>query len=329
MESNIKINSKQFEVVDSIQYITLADSFVKDNKIGNGHGEAKLYVGNVSSDNRIENFFNDFKNVNCFFLKKDFKFFLLDAKSEYFYPQQNYNKKDTMKQRFNILNQEVEKLSDGFLNFKLFRVDVAPPRIYVNANSEYYDFMRRLGLPNISYLSILKIKDIKGNILFYFRVFIDYRPDIIGYIMPDEKEQEERINNSKISEVTKKNILTARVGQGEYRSKLLLECPFCPFTMVNDERLLIASHIKPWAKSNDDEKIDPKNVFILTPTYDRLFDQGFITFSNEKKLIVSPWITPMNQKRLSIYNGMKIPYLPMDSKREEYLEYHRKNIYKE
>lgn len=329
MESNIKINSKQFEVVDSIQYITLADSFVKDNKIGNGHGEAKLYVGNVSSDNRIENFFNDFKNVNCFFLKKDFKSFLLDAKSEYFYPQQNYNKKDTMKQRFNILNQEVEKLSDGFLNFKLFRVDVAPPRIYVNANSEYYDFMRRLGLPNISYLSILKIKDIKGNILFYFRVFIDYRPDIIGYIMPDEKEQEERINNSKISEVTKKNILTARVGQGEYRSKLLLECPFCPFTMVNDERLLIASHIKPWAKSNDDEKIDPKNGFILTPTYDRLFDQGFITFSNEKKIIVSPWITPMNQKRLSIYNGMKIPYLPMDSKREEYLEYHRKNIYKE
>ena len=329
MESNIKINSKQFEVVDSIQYITLADSFVKDNKIGNGHGEAKLYVGNVSSDNRIENFFNDFKNVNCFFLKKDFKSFLLDAKSEYFYPQQNYNKKDTMKQRFNILNQKVEKLSDGFLNFKLFRVDVAPPRIYVNANSEYYDFMRRLGLPNISYLSILKIKDIKGNILFYFRVFIDYRPDIIGYIMPDEKEQEERINNSKISEVTKKNILTARVGQGEYRSKLLLECPFCPFTMVNDERLLIASHIKPWAKSNDDEKIDPKNGFILTPTYDRLFDQGFITFSNEKKLIVSPWITPMNQKRLSIYNGMKIPYLPMDSKREEYLEYHRKNIYKE
>ena len=329
MESNIKINSKQFEVVDSIQYITLADSFVKDNKIGNGHGEAKLYVGNVSSDNRIENFFNDFKNVNCFFLKKDFKSFLLDAKSEYFYPQQNYNKKDTMKQRFNILNQEVEKLSDGFLNFKLFRVDVAPPRIYVNANSEYYDFMRRLGLPNISYLSILKIKDIKGNILFYFRVFIDYRPDIIGYIMPDEKEQEERINNSKISEVTKKNILTARVGQGEYRSKLLLECPFCPFTMVNDERLLIASHIKPWAKSNDDEKIDPKNGFILTPTYDRLFEQGFITFSNEKKIIVSPWITPMNQKRLSIYNGMKIPYLPMDSKREEYLEYHRKNIYKE
>ena len=329
MESNIKINSKQFEVVDSIQYITLADSFVKDNKIGNGHGEAKLYVGNVSSDNRIENFFNDFKNVNCFFLKKDFKSFLLDAKSEYFYPQQNYNKKDTMKQRFNILNQKVEKLSDGFLNFKLFRVDVAPPRIYVNANSEYYDFMRRLGLPNISYLSILKIKDINGNILFYFRVFIDYRPDIIGYIMPDEKEQEERINNSKISEVTKKNILTARVGQGEYRSKLLLECPFCPFTMVNDERLLIASHIKPWAKSNDDEKIDPKNGFILTPTYDRLFDQGFITFSNEKKLIVSPWITPMNQKRLSIYNGMKIPYLPMDSKREEYLEYHRKNIYKE
>ena len=328
LESNIKINSKKFEIIDALEYITLADSFVKDNKIGNGHGEAKLYVGNVSKSNRIENFFDDCKNVNCFFLKKDFKAFLLDAEAEYFNPQQEYNKKDTMINRYMDLHSDIEKMDNGFLNFKLYRVNVAPPRIYVNADSPYYDFMRKIGLPNISYLSILKLKDINGNILFYFRIFIDYKPDVVGYIIPEEKEEEAKINEMNISEKEKTTMIRARIGQGEYRSKLLLECPFCPFTLVNDERLLIASHIKPWAKSDDKEKIDPKNGFMLTPTYDRLFDQGFITFSNDKKLIVSPWISPMNQKRLNIYADMKVPYLPMDEKREEYLEYHREKIYK-
>lgn len=328
-EQKIIINNKSFNVIDAIEYITLADSFVKDNKIGNGHGEAKLYVGNTSASNRIENFFEKFENVNCFFLKKDLMAFLMDSRMEYYKPQQEYIKKETMVERFMKMYEEIEMLGNGFLNFKIQRSNVAPPRIYVNSDSNYYNFMRRIGLPNISYLSILKLRDIKNEIFFYFRIFIDYSPNIIGYVMPEELEQENKINeNENISEKVKKTMMTARIGQGEYRSKLLLECPFCPFTMVNDERLLIASHIKPWAKSNDEEKIDPKNGFMLTPTYDKLFDQGFITFEDDKTLVVSPWISPMNQKRLGIQTGMVISYLPIDEKRKEYLKYHREKIYK-
>ncbi len=324
----IIINNKKFIIVDTLEYITLADSFVKDNKIGTGHGEAKLYVGNIG--NRLTNFFNNFQDINCFFLKKDLKKFLLDSKEEYFNPQQPYIKKDTMSNRYNIMENKIDKLSNGFLNFRLYRVDVAPPRVYMNAESEYYDLMRRIGLPNISYLSILKLKDNNNNNnLFYFRIFIDYKPDIIGYKMPKEIEQENEINSkSNLSQKMKETMIKARTGQGEYRNKLLLECPYCPFTLVNDERLLIASHIKPWSKSNDKEKIDPKNGFMLTPTYDRLFDQGFITFDDNKKLYVSPWISPMNQKRLNIYTNKFIEYLQLDEKRIEYLKYHRENIYK-
>ncbi len=110
---------------------------------------------------------------------------------------------------------------------------------------------------------------------------------------------------------------------------MLEECPYCPFTMVNDERLLIASHIKPWAKSDNNEKVDPKNGFMLTPTYDKLFDRGFITFDENKKLIVSPWLSPMNQKRLNIYSGMRVDKLLLDEKRIEYLKYHRENVFKD
>ena len=163
---------------------------------------------------------------------------------------------------------------------------------------------------------------------YYFKVFIDYKPDIIGYQTMEEEQQAEEIGSKAISEKKKQTLINARVGQGEYRNKLLEECPFCPFTMVNDERLLIASHIKPWAKSNDVEKIDPKNGFMFTPTYDKLFDKGFITFNNDKTLIVSPWISPMNQKRLGIFSGKNLPMLPMDEKREVYLKYHREYIFK-
>ena len=126
----------------------------------------------------------------------------------------------------------------------------------------------------------------------------------------------------------KENIIRARIGQGKYREDLLIECPYCPFTLVNDERLLIASHIKPWAKANNEEKIDPKNGFMLTPTYDKLFDRGFITFDDDKRVIVSPWLSPMNQKRLNIYTGLLVSKLPLDEKRKEYLKYHRENVFK-
>jgi len=52
----------------------------------------------------------------------------------------------------------------------------------------------------------------------------------------------------------------------------------CPFTKINDNRLLIASHIKPWAFSDNKERLDLKNVFVLSPLFDKLFDRGLISF---------------------------------------------------
>lgn len=322
----MKINGREYEVIDTLEYITLADSFIKENKIGSGHGEAKLYVGNENEE--LFSFFGDF-NVKCFLCKKDLKLFLDDAKQEYQNPQQAYIKSYDMLERYEMYLTKINEIANEMLEFDLYRVAVEPPRVYVNSSSEYWNIIRLIALPNISYLSVLKLRDEKGSIVFYFRMFIDYRPNIIGYQMPDEKEQEEIIEqDEKISDRKKETIIRARIGQGDYRNKLLEECPYCPFTMVNDERLLIASHIKPWSKADNEEKIDPKNGFMLTPTYDKLFDRGFITFEDDKRLIVSPWLSPMNQKRLNIYTGMLINKLPLDEKRKEYLKYHRENVFK-
>lgn len=324
-KSVVKINGKTYVVVDALEYITLADSFVK-NKIGSGHGEGKLYIG---QQGRPEAFFGDFASADCFILKNDFMAFLRDAEDEFKHPQQDYQKKENLPSIYTELAATVAGLKHEENHFRIYRVPVNPPRVYINSNSEFYELIRSVGLPNISYLSVLKLRNALDNsISFYFKIFIDYKNELAHVASPAEQEQIDAIENSMISAREKEVLTTARIGQGQYREKLLLECPFCPFTMVNDERLLIASHIKPWAKSDENEKIDPKNGFMFTPTYDRLFDQGFITFEKDKTLLVSPWLSPMNQKRLDIYSGKKIDKLPLDDKREAYLEYHRSNIFK-
>ncbi len=125
----------------------------------------------------------------------------------------------------------------------------------------------------------------------------------------------------------KEQLVNARIGQGAYRLKLLEESSECIITRVNDERILIASHIKPWSVSDEVEKIDHNNGLALTPTYDRLFDQGFISFEDDGILLLSPYISPLNLKKLNLVKGRKYNIPPSD-KRRTYLNYHRKNIFK-
>lgn len=320
----VTIAGSKYKVLDALNNITLADSFVK-NKLGSGHGEAKLYVGNEGD--RYKEFFDDLSR-ECFFVKEDFDKYLLDAKDEYLCPQQEYVRKEQMPERYSMLSARLKSYTNGVLKFKLYRKNVEPPRVYMQSESEYYDYMREVGLPNISYVSVMKVQSKLGNVFYYFKMFIDYRNDIETYQSPIEVKEEQKIASSDMSERKKETLILARKGQGLYRSKLLEECPYCPISMINDERLLIASHIKPWVDSDDKEKVDPKNGFALCPNYDAMFDKGYMTFESDKTLVVSPWISPMNQKRLGIYTGMKITKLPLDDEREKYLIYHRENVYK-
>lgn len=145
--------------------------------------------------------------------------------------------------------------------------------------------------------------------------------------MSIEAEAEEQIEAEPISATEKEQLSNARIGQGKYRQDLLNQCPYCPITMVSDDRLLIASHIKPWAKSNEQEKHDPKNGFMFTSTYDFLFDRGFISFTDDKKMLVSPWLSKMTCAKLSLVDQRLYTHLPTEG-RTHYLEYHRSSRFK-
>lgn len=316
----IKINNIEYEILDALEHITIPDCFVvNSNKIGTGHGESKLYVGQDAE--KVNNFFEDF-SLKCIIKKSDLINYLNDSSDEYMNPDQNYKEKDRMAEVFEKNYSTIIELENEIIEFNIYRSEVNPPRVYINSKSEAYNLIRLISLPNISYISILKLKS-ENEIILYFRPFVEY----IAAESAEEQEMEEKVlNDETIKPKEKEAIVKARVGQGEYRRKLLEMCPYCPITLVSDERLLIASHIKPWRKSNDFEKTDPNNGFMLTPTYDKLFDAGFISFEEDGTMLVSPWISPMNQKRLNIYNGKKINLSTM--KKETYLYYHREFIFK-
>lgn len=321
----IKIGSTTYSIIDTKEKITVADSFVKrSNKIMTGNGEAKLYIGNDNQETR-EFFGEEGFNIKCFLLKKDLEQYLKDCEAEYRNPQQPYRNRDLLPQ---LWKDRVDLVSNlpKILWFQLTeQVQILGPRIYVKSDDIPYDLIREFSLPFITYLSAIKLQDENGQLLYYFRLFVDYFGETQH---PAEVQQEEeKVEAEAIPEEIKKQIQYARVGQGRYRKALLNECPFCPITLVSDDRLLIASHIKPWVVSNDVEKTDPKNGFMLTPTYDFLFDRGFISFTDDKRMLVSPWLSQMTCSKLNISNDKKISLLQIEG-REHYLQFHRQNVFK-
>lgn len=119
-----------------------------------------------------------------------------------------------------------------------------------------------------------------------------------------------------------------RIGQSYFRKKLLLEMKKCPITGIDDKRILIASHIKPWVHSNNKERTNPKNGILLSPLFDKLFDKGIglITFTYDKKILISNKLSKENITRLNVQHNQIITNLPIAG-REEFLEYHRKYIF--
>ena len=317
MSEFIVLNGEKFIIDDRyFETITVPDCFVAPtNKLGRGHGEAKLYMG-PKKDMRI--FFRGFGfKADCFLLKKDLITFLDAIKKEYNYPMFNYQKKKQLpklwKERFAEVNAK-----DDVISFTVEdQIQIEGERGYVKSKNKGYKLIRQLSLPLVSCLSVIRLRGENGNYKFYWKLFVDYDyfEDKSNALVFNYGEKKSQAKNR-------------RSGQNKFRSALLNECPQCPITRVSDTALLMASHIKPWRVSSKTEKTDPKNGFILSPLFDKLFDKGLITFSKKKEIVISQWLSPDAIKKLKLDKIKKVKRLPLDDKREEYLIYHRKYVFR-
>jgi putative restriction endonuclease len=117
-------------------------------------------------------------------------------------------------------------------------------------------------------------------------------------------------------------IVSARIGQGKFRSDVLnLWDNKCPVTEVDMPELLIASHIVPWVLADNDGKVDVYNGLPLSPAIDKLFDRGYVSFSDEGFLLKSDKLQSETLARLGIDQDKKINGLTEEHK--YYLQKHR------
>ncbi len=82
----------------------------------------------------------------------------------------------------------------------------------------------------------------------------------------------------------RQTLALARVGQGLFRAeviKLWGRGEVCALTGIAVPELLIASHIKPWCESTDEERLSPANGLLLATHVDKLFDRHLISFKPE------------------------------------------------
>jgi predicted restriction endonuclease len=125
----------------------------------------------------------------------------------------------------------------------------------------------------------------------------------------------------------KEAIAKIRIGQSKFRTDLLKSNRnSCAFTEIFDDKLLIASHIKPWSVSNNDERLDENNGILLTPMFDKPFDKFLITFDEDGKLI---WTQSRLDKltKEKIIKGCIVDLnkfkMTINQSNNEYFNYHR------
>lgn len=120
-------------------------------------------------------------------------------------------------------------------------------------------------------------------------------------------------------------LVTSRVGQGAYRKSIIHRWEYqCAVTKLNKLELLIASHIVPWAKATDEERLSVHNGILLSPTYDALFDRHLISFDNKGKIILSDSIESAAFEKIGVTGKERI--FGLSEYNYHFLERHRTNL---
>ena len=116
------------------------------------------------------------------------------------------------------------------------------------------------------------------------------------------------------------------IAQRLFRGNLLrLWQGACAVTSVQEPRVLRSSHIKPWAMSDVQEKVDHFNGLLLIPNLDALFNEGLISFRDDGRILVSSDWRTNDQRRMHITPDLHLR--AVHAKSCSYLEFHRDIIF--
>ena len=129
-----------------------------------------------------------------------------------------------------------------------------------------------------------------------------------------------------ISATEREATVRQRIGQSLFREGLMaLWDGRCAITGLDMPELLRASHAKPWADSNDAEKLDVYNGLLLAAHWDAAFDAGLVTVSPDGAVVPSPALSDAARGLLGLYVAR---HLRLQPEHAPYLKWHREQVFR-
>ncbi|MBX3464657.1 MAG: HNH endonuclease [Planctomycetes bacterium] len=154
----------------------------------------------------------------------------------------------------------------------------------------------------------------------------------------ETRELRQRLGDPKTERIVEQRV---RLGQHRFAVAVLerfdRHCGFCGFAPRGFDScgMLVASHVKPWAKCTDDrERLDPRNGIAACPTHDRAFDSGLLTVNGGYRIHRAPRLEARLADRVteSFFGAGTLAGSLLLGERGEgparrYLEYHRTHVF--
>lgn len=314
-----------------------------------GVGEKRIYITNTKEPSKLDEFF--FRNTNgmCFILKDDLLLYLRDAYYEYKYPTQDYKYKigDDYNNLLSMINSLPEKINISYT--KTYDKQRRYYLVSERQTRENLNLLSVICLPRITQLSFVRFIDTTTN-----ETHIQLRPyffrvDLTGSKHPNFKQS---ISNEQIKEVVKNiqqfeeqevaNYIEGEIispsssrandrpWQSDWKNKVLEETMHCAVSKLSDDRILIGCHIKSVSdclKEKCGNEKNTKNGIMMTPTYHKLFDDGFLSFDDQNRILLSTHISSRQYERINLKNLQTSSILDIEP-RVIFLKWHRKNVFK-
>jgi putative restriction endonuclease len=142
-----------------------------------------------------------------------------------------------------------------------------------------------------------------------------------------EQLERQKIESSALPATDRLALVKARIGQGRFKENVSRFETHCRVTAVSNPVHLIASHIKPWRESNNDERLSAGNGLLLTPSIDHLFDRGFISFDDSGEVLISPVADRDSLRRMGLDAGAPPTTRSFNSDQKFFLGHHRKSVF--
>jgi putative restriction endonuclease len=114
-----------------------------------------------------------------------------------------------------------------------------------------------------------------------------------------------------------------RVGQQAFRQAMLDYWQgSCAVTGLALPQALKASHAKAWALCTEDaERLDVFNGFLLSANLDALFDSYLASFTDDGALLIAPSVPPVAREQLGLTAGLHLRWVA--PQHQPYLAFHR------